>query len=60
MNLILMTVGESLDKAFYGFDIAIFKLFAAIQCTFLTYVAKFFMADTPDCRFPRILGCGVV
>ena len=28
MNLILMTVGESLDKAFYGFDIAIFKFFA--------------------------------
>ena len=44
MNLILMTVGESLDKAFYGFDIAIFKFFAAIQCTFLTYVAKFFTA----------------
>lgn len=44
MNLILMTVGDSLDKAFYGFDTAIFKFFAAIQCTFLTYVAKFFTA----------------
>ncbi len=44
MSLILMTVGDSLDKAFYGFDTAIFKFFAAIQCTFLTYVAKFFTA----------------
>lgn len=42
MDLVMLTVGESLDKVFYGFDIAVFKFFAAMQCTFLTFVAKFF------------------
>lgn len=44
MDLVMLTVGESLDKVFYGFDIAVFKFFAAMQCTFLTFVAKFFTA----------------
>jgi undecaprenyl-diphosphatase len=42
MNPILLTLGESIDKAFYGFDMWIFHFFGAIQNTFLTYVAKFF------------------
>ena len=42
MDFILLTVGDTIDKAFYGFDIAIFKFFAAIECSFLTGLAKFF------------------
>lgn len=42
MSPILLTLGESIDKAFYGLDMLIFQLFGAIQNTFFTYVAKFF------------------
>jgi len=42
MNLILLTLGETIDKTFSGFDMAIFHFFGSIQNTFLTYVAKFF------------------
>ena len=42
MELILMTLGQSIDKAFYNFDYAIFSFFGNIQNNFLTVVAKFF------------------
>ncbi len=42
MNPILLTLGDSIDKAFYGFDMSIFHFFGSMQNTFLTYVAKFF------------------
>lgn len=42
MDLILLTLGETIDKTFSGFDMAIFNFFGSIQNTFLTYVAKFF------------------
>lgn len=42
MYPILMTLGDSIDKIFYGFDMAIFEFFGSIQNTFLTYVAKLF------------------
>lgn len=42
MDLILMTMGNSIDKLFYGFDTAVFEFFGNMQNAFLTYVAKFF------------------
>ena len=38
------TLGDKIDSAFYGFDIAIYKIFGAIQNGFLTQVAKAFTA----------------
>ncbi len=42
MNTILLTLGDSVDKIFYSFDMWVFEFFGSMQCTFLTYVAKFF------------------
>lgn len=42
MDLVLMTIGSSIDKAFYGFDIAVFNFFASMQNSFLTALAKIF------------------
>lgn len=44
MNPILLTLGDSMDKAFYAFDMWVYHFFGAMQCDFLTYVAKFFTA----------------
>lgn len=41
---ILLTLGDSIDKAFYGLDMWIFHFFGSLQNTVLTYVAKFFTA----------------
>lgn len=40
--LVAATLGDTIDKAFYGFDIAVYKLFGAIQNGFFTEVAKVF------------------
>lgn len=42
MNPILLTLGESIDKVFYNFDLSVFHFFGSMQNDFLTYVAKFF------------------
>lgn len=42
MNPILLSLGESIDKIFYGFDMWVFHIFGSMQNTFFTYVAKFF------------------
>lgn len=42
MNPILLTLGDSIDSAFASFDLWVFRFFGSMQCTFLTYVAKFF------------------
>ncbi|MBQ3905049.1 MAG: phosphatase PAP2 family protein [Eubacterium sp.] len=39
-----VTIGDKIDSAFYGFDIAIYKIFGAIQNGFLTQIAKMFTA----------------
>ena len=39
---ILLTLGENIDKIFSSFDLWVFHFFGSMQCTFLTYVAKFF------------------
>ena len=40
--IILATVGDAIDKAFYGFDTWVYTLFGAIQNGFFTAVAKIF------------------
>ena len=42
MYPILLTLGENIDKVFSSFDLWVFHFFGSMQCTFLTYVAKFF------------------
>ena len=42
MYHILLTLGENIDKVFSSFDLWVFHFFGSMQCTFLTYVAKFF------------------
>lgn len=42
MDIVLMTLGNTIDKTFYGFDTAIFEFFGRMQCSFLTFVAKIF------------------
>lgn len=39
---ILLTIGDNIDKAFYAFDLWVFRFFGSMQCGFLTGVAKFF------------------
>ena len=43
MNPILLTatLGDSIDKIFYNFDMWVYHIFGAIQCDFLTEFAKF-------------------
>ena len=38
----MLTLGENIDKVFSSFDLWVFHFFGSMQCTFLTYVAKFF------------------
>lgn len=44
LMFLTLTIGDWIDKTFYGFDIAIYKFFGAIQNGFLTWVAKAFTA----------------
>ncbi len=42
MDLICLTIGDSIDKIFYGFDYAIFNFFGSIQNSFFNVLARFF------------------
>lgn len=42
MSPILLTLGDSIDKIFYGFDMWFFRFFGSMQNAFLTFLAKFF------------------
>lgn len=33
---ILLTIGDNIDKAFYAFDLWVFRFFGSMQCGFLT------------------------
>lgn len=44
MEMVLLTIGTSIDKLFNGFDLAVFEFFGNMQNAFLTFVAKFFTA----------------
>ena len=39
-----LTIGDWIDKTFYGFDVWVYKIFGAMQNGFLTWVAKAFTA----------------
>lgn len=60
MNPILLTLGESIDKTFYGFDLAVFRFFGEMQNTFLTYVAKFFTTFGDEAFMIPIVVLGIV
>lgn len=60
MNPILLTLGESIDKVFYGFDMWVFHFFGSIQNTFLTYVAKFFTSFGDEAFVIPLAVVGVV
>lgn len=59
-SLILLTLGDSIDNAFYGFDMFFFKVFGSIQCTFMTYVAKFFTTFGDEAFMIPVVIVGIV
>lgn len=60
MEFMLLTIGDSIDKVFYNFDIAVFKFFADIQCSFLTVLAKFFTSFGDEAFVIPMVILGVV
>jgi len=44
MDIVLLTLGNTIDKTFFSFDFAIFEFFCNIQCGFLNIIAKIFTA----------------
>ncbi len=44
MDIVLLTLGNTIDKTFFSFDFAIFEFFGNIQCGFLNIIAKIFTA----------------
>ena len=44
LMFLTLTVGDWLDKTFYGFDVWVYKIFGAMQNGVLTWVAKAFTA----------------
>lgn len=60
MEFMLLTIGDSIDKVFYNFDIAVFKFFADIQCSFLTALAKFFTSFGDEAFVIPMVILGVV
>lgn len=44
MGPLLLTLGSTIDSAFYSFDMWVFRFFGSMQCSFLTFVAKIFTA----------------
>jgi undecaprenyl-diphosphatase len=42
--LVTATLGDKIDSAFYAFDMWVYSIFGAMQCSFLTVVAKMFTA----------------
>ena len=60
MNPILLSIGDSIDKAFYGFDLAVFHFFGEMQNTFLTYLAKFFTTFGDEAFMVPVVVLGIV
>lgn len=54
------TIGDSIDRIFYNFDMWVFHLFGSMQNTFLTYVAKFFTTFGDEAFMVPIVVVGVV
>ncbi len=60
MNPILLTLGDSIDKVFYSFDLWVFHFFGSMQNDFLTYVAKFFTTFGDEAFVIPIVIVGIV
>lgn len=60
MDFIMLTLGDSIDKMFYNFDIAVFEFFAGIQNSFLTALAKFFTSFGDEAFVIPMVVLGIV
>lgn len=65
MNPILLatavaTLGDKIDKAFYGFDMWVYHIFGSMQCGFLTGVAKFFTSFGDEAFIIPVAVLGIV
>lgn len=60
MDFMLLTIGDSIDKLFYNFDITVFRFFADIQNSFLTVVAKLFTSFGDEAFVIPMVVLGVV
>lgn len=60
MYPILLTLGENIDKVFSSFDLWVFHFFGSMQCTFLTYVAKFFTTFGDESFIIPLVVLGIV
>lgn len=58
--IILLTLGESIDKTFYNFDLWVFNFFGSMQNTFFTYVAKFFTSFGDEAFIIPMVVVGIV
>lgn len=59
METLLLSLGADVDKLFYGFDMAVFKFFGALQNDFMTYVAKFFTSFGDEAFIIPIVVLGI-
>lgn len=60
MDLIMLTLGDSIDRIFYNFDIAVFEFFAGIQNSFFTALAKFFTSFGDEAFVIPMVVLGIV
>lgn len=60
MDIVLMTLGNTIDKTFFNFDFSIFEFFGNIQCAFLTFVAKIFTAFGDEAFVIPMIILGIV
>lgn len=60
MDIVLMSLGSTIDKTFFNFDFAVFEFFGKIQCAFLTVVAKMFTAFGDEAFVIPLIILGVV
>lgn len=60
MYPVLLTVGDNIDRIFSSFDLWVFRFFGSMQCTFLTYVAKFFTSFGDENFIIPVVVLGIV
>lgn len=60
MDIVLLTLGNTIDKTFFNFDFAIFEFFGKIQCGFLNIVAKIFTAFGDEAFVIPMIVLGVI
>lgn len=60
MDFIMLTVGDSIDKIFYNFDIAVFEFFAGLHNSFFTLLAKLFTSFGDEAFVIPVAVLGVV